>query len=116
MKPTDKHKVDFDLLTKDINTARLTVHDDPNRACAMLADIAVDVSFLKNQAEELSALHARIEEGDKALDLCVMFLTNTNTINEDKQAELVKHLRESGRVDLADAIAMGGFAALVGDE
>lgn len=47
-----------------------------------------------------------------ALEICVMFLTNTNTITEEKQTELVKHLRTAGMDELAEAVAIGGIASI----
>lgn len=65
---------------------------------------------------DTAALKARAAGQDKALELCVMFLTNVNTIDEEKEVELIKHLRDAGHTDLADAIALRGFAATVGEE
>lgn len=49
----------------------------------------------------------------EALKICVMFLTNMNTITEENQTRLVKYLRDAGQKDLADAVAMSGFAGAV---
>jgi hypothetical protein len=48
----------------------------------------------------------------QALEICVMFLTNVNTITTEKQAEVVKYLRLAGMTDEADAVALGGFASV----
>lgn len=55
---------------------------------------------------------AELAAKDAALEICVMFLTNVNTIIEEKQTELVKHLRTAGMVELADAVAVGGIASI----
>lgn len=57
-----------------------------------------------------------LAEKNAALDTLVMFLTNANTITEEAQAELVTNLRRAGRVDLADAVALGGFASALKGE
>jgi hypothetical protein len=65
---------------------------------------------------ELAAYRARIAELEAALETCIMFLSNTNTISDEAQARLVSQLVAAGRQDLADSVALGGFAALLGDE
>ena len=48
----------------------------------------------------------------KAIEICIMFLTNTNTITAEKQSELIELLKLTDMTDEADAIAIGGFASV----
>ncbi len=93
------------------------------------------LEFVKEQVKELrkwDAIHRKRNESianidqirgmvhernemNKALEICIMFLTNANTITDEKQADLIKHLREAGRADLADAVAVGGMAAVISE-
>ena len=71
--------------------------EDGNAAAQELLD-------LRAQARKLSALQA-------ALSMSVQFLTNVNTITPEKTAEFIKALKDAGREDLADAVAVAGFAS-----
>jgi len=66
------------------------------------------------RVESLSTLQKRVEERGKALEICVMFLTNVNTIETDKCVELVRHLKDADMVELADSVSLVGFASLLG--
>lgn len=52
-----------------------------------------------------------VEKLNDALDMFTMFFTNFSTLEEENVKKLISLLREGGRVDLADALAMGGIAA-----
>ena len=65
---------------------------------------AQELLDLRAQARKLSALQA-------ALSMSVQFLTNVNTITPEKTAEFIKALKDAGREDLADAVAVAGFAS-----
>jgi len=90
--------------------------DNRDRETEAVEDLIIYVASEETKASLfLSEKAARQYVGvKKALEICVMFLTNTNTITEEAQTELVKHLRAAQLVDLADAVTMGGFAAMVG--
>lgn len=71
---------------------------------------------LAEKDAEIERLRARVEMLEDAISICVQFLTNTNTITDEMQVRLVKCLKDANRLDLADAIAVGGFASIVGEE
>lgn len=48
----------------------------------------------------------------KVLHSAIMYLCNINTITPESQAELVELLRGAGEVELADMVAVGGFASV----
>jgi len=64
----------------------------------------------------MQAAKAELKAMRSALTICVMFLTSANTITTEKQAELIRALKDAEMPDLADAIAVGGCAAIVGGE
>lgn len=62
------------------------------------------------------AICEKAAEMEAALNLCVMFLTNVNAIDDEAQAQLIRNLQAAELYDLADAVAAGGFAAMVGND
>lgn len=67
-------------------------------------EAAQELLDLRAQAGKLPALQA-------AVSMSVQFLTNVNTITPEKTAEFIKALKDAGREDLADAVAVAGFAS-----
>lgn len=68
------------------------------------------------QYETIVAQRAEIAQLREALETAVMFITNTNTINEDRQRRFVKQLIDAGEKDMADVVAVAGFASALETE
>jgi hypothetical protein len=85
--------------------------DDPMKDCC-LSMLVFDARRWNTRPVE-NALETEKDFLKSALEICVMFLTNTNTIDEEKQADLVRTLREANLPVLADAITVGSFASIL---
>jgi hypothetical protein len=71
----------------------------------------LDNAVIFSRHGEIEKAAAQLSAYNAAINTLVMFLTNDNTIEPEAVAELIANLRRAGRIDLADAVAIGGFAA-----